>query len=847
VLLGAFQVLLSRYSGSDDIVVGSPIAGRNRGEVEELIGFFLNTLVLRTDLSGNPDFREVLRRVREMTLGAYEHQEVPFEKLVEELQPERSLSYSPLFQVLFVLQDGQGQDGGPDGLRVSGVAADSGTSKYDLTFAVSTHANGISGTLEYSTDLFDAATVRRMLAHFGRVLEQVAAAPGLPLADVELFGEEERRQVLEAWNATDAAYPADSSIHALFEAQVARTPDQVAVTHGVDSLTYAEVNERANRLAHHLISLGVGPEVRVGIGVERGAGMVAAMLAVLKAGGAYVPLDPAYPADRLSFTLKDSSVAVLVTQESLRERLPVKYGVIVASIDGEAADAIGRASVENPRGRVEARGLAYLIYTSGSTGVPKGVAIEHQSAVALISWAAGVYTAEEMSGVLAATSISFDLSVYEIFLPLSLGGRVIVAENALALAHIPARDEVRLVNTVPSAIAALLKNDAIPAAVRTVNLAGEPLRADLVDAIYARGGIERVYDLYGPSEDTTYSTWTLRAAGGPETIGRPISNTRAYVLDAAMRPVPAGVAGELYLAGHGLARGYLGRPALTAGRFVPDPFGANPGGRLYRTGDKVRWKADGTLEYLGRLDAQVKVRGYRIELGEIESVLRAHAAVNDCVVVAREDAPGERRLVAYLAGRVDDEALRQHLRRSVPDYMVPGAFVHLDALPLTPNGKVDRKALPAPEYAGAGESHVAPRTSLEEALAAIWAEVLRLERVGVRDNFFELGGHSLLAIRVVSRIHEAVGGEVGLMALFEHPTIERLAAFLGQREASASAAPEPALGAEASPHLLLANLDDLSDEELDRLLSAPTTEGGIDGFVFDDVYSDERPPPSTPP
>jgi acyl carrier protein len=438
-----------------------------------------------------------------------------------------------------------------------------------------------------------------------------------------------------------------------------------------------------------------------------------------------------------------------------------------------------------------------------------------------------------MSGVLAATSISFDLSIYELFLPLSLGGRAIIVENALALADAPARDEVRLINTVPSAAAALLKNDAVPAGVRTVNLAGEPLRAELVDALYARGGIERVYDLYGPSEDTTYSTYTLRAAGGPETIGRPIANTQAYVLDSAMRPLPAGVVGELYLGGRGLARGYLGRPALTAEKFVPDPLGTEAGGRLYRTGDKVRWKADGTLEYLGRLDAQVKVRGYRIELGEIESVLRAHAAVNDCVVVVREDVPGERRLVAYVVGDMEAEALRQHLRRSVPEYMVPAAFVTLDALPLTPNGKVDRKALPAPEYASAEDRYVAPRTPVEEALAGIWAEVLRVERIGVHDNFFALGGHSLMAIRVVSRIHKALDAGVSLLALFEHPTIERLATFLGQQETPgvAGRGVEPAVSAESSPDLLLAMMDELSDEDLDRLLTADAFNGGgIDGF-----------------
>jgi amino acid adenylation domain-containing protein len=561
----------------------------------------------------------------------------------------------------------------------------------------------------------------------------------------------------------------------------------------------------------------------VGVCLERGIEMIVSLLAVLKAGGAYVPLDPAYPAERIAFTLSDSGVVALVTQESLRSALPVAHGVTVVSVDG-AAEEIAAESAGSPARRAVPRSLAYLIYTSGSTGIPKGVAIEHESAVAMLAWAATVFTAEELSGVLAATSISFDLSVFEIFLPLSVGGRVIVVENALALPESAAADQVRLVNTVPSAIAALLKSDGIPAGVRTVNLAGEPLRAELVDALYAHGGIERVYDLYGPSEDTTYSTWTLRQAGGPTTIGRPISNTRAYVLGAGLLPLPAGVPGELYLGGRGLARGYLGRPGLTAERFVPDPFSGEPGARLYRTGDRARWTADGTLEYLGRLDAQVKVRGFRIELGEVEAALRRNPGITDCVVLAREDAPGDGRLVAYVVGGVDAETLRAHLRQSLPEYMVPGAFVSLDHLPLTPNGKVDRKALPAPEYEADPERFVAPRTPLEEVLAGIWAEVLRLERVGVRDNFFELGGHSLLATRVVSRIRQALGSGITVRTVFEAPTIEELARIVAEDPSTdlAGGAGETASSPASNPYHLLSTLDDLSDDELDLLLSTST-------------------------
>jgi amino acid adenylation domain-containing protein len=815
-LLGAFQVLLSKYAGSDDVVVGSPIAGRTRGEVEELIGFFVNTLVLRTDLSGDPSFRETLRRVREATLGAYAHQEVPFEKLVVELQPERSLSHSPLFQVMFTLQNAV--DGGSvlPGLVVRGVGAERANAQFDLSLELAATPQGLRGALTYSTDLFERGTVERMLGHLERVLDQVAADADARLSRLELLGEAERALVLEEWNRTAAEFPADRCIHELFEAQAERTPDAVAVVHEAHALTYRELNERANRLARYLVRLGIGAETRVGVCLERGVEMVVSLLAVLKAGGAYVPLDPAYPAERLAFTLSDSGVVALLTQESLRPGLPIPDGVTVVSVD--AAAEIARESAERIEAGATPRSLAYLIYTSGSTGVPKGVAIEHESAVALLSWAETVFTAEELSGVLAATSISFDLSVFELFLPLACGGRAIVVENALALPRSAAAEQVRLVNTVPSAIAALLKSGGIPSGVRTVNLAGEPLRAELVDALYAAGGIERVYDLYGPSEDTTYSTWTLRLAGGPATIGRPIANTRAYVLGAGLRPVPAGVPGELYLGGRGLARGYLGRPALTAERFVPDPFGA-AGERLYRTGDRVRWRADGAIEYLGRLDAQVKVRGYRIELGEIETRLRRSEGVADCVVVAREDVPGEKRLVAYVAGAVEADALRAHLRQGLPEYMVPAAFVLLETLPLTPNGKLDRKALPAPEGdAFARGSYEAPLGEVEAALAEIWSELLGVERVGRRDHFFGLGGHSLLAIKLIERMRRA-GLHADVRALFTTPVLAELALAVGgtstEVEVPANRIPEAA--GSITPEML--PLVELSQSEIDRIVA----------------------------
>jgi amino acid adenylation domain-containing protein len=774
VLLAAFQSLLSMYAGSDDVVVGTPVAGRTRRETEGLIGFFVNTVVIRTELDGDPRFREVLRRVRSATLGAYEHQELPFERLVAELQPERSLGHSPLFQVLFALQNADGSGGELPGLRTEPVQAEIGTAMFDLSLMLAADEGGLGGAMIYATDLFERATAERMLGHLARVLEQVAEDAELRLSQLQLLDDGERHQLLGAWSGTDAPVPADACIHGLFQAQAARTPDAVAAVHAGASLTYRALNARANRLAHHLRRLGVGPETRVGICLPRGAEMVAALLGVLKAGGAYVPLDPAWPAERLAFMLADSGMTVLVTEDALRDVVPARDGVAVVRLDAAAAE-IAREAEDDPEGGAHPRSLAYLIYTSGSTGLPKGVAIEHASAVAMLAWAWGAYADDELGGVLASTSICFDLSVFELFTPLTRGGSVIVVENALALPASPDADQVRLINTVPSAIAALLKTDGVPAGVRTVNLAGEPLLPDLVDALYARG-VERVYDLYGPSEDTTYSTFALRRAGGPATIGRPLPNSRAYVLDPAMRPVPAGVAGELLLGGAGLARGYLGRPGLTAARFVPDPFGAEPGGRLYRTGDRARWRADGTLAYLGRLDQQVKVRGFRVEPGEVESVLRRHPGVADCAVVARPDAGGALRLAAYVVGDAPAEALRAHLRTSVPDYMVPGVFVRLDALPLTPSGKVDRRALPEPDAAPAEERGGEARTPVEEVLAGIWEAVLRVEHVGGADNFFHLGGHSLLATVAVARIQEVLGVRLPLSAFFESPTLAELAA-----------------------------------------------------------------------
>jgi amino acid adenylation domain-containing protein len=661
---------------------------------------------------------------------------------------------------------------------------------YPVVLSVNDLGEELSLTAQVAAPAEAEQVCRLMHTALERLADALEATPGRAIGSLDVLPEAARRQVVGEWNRTDAEYPAGACIHALFEAQAARTPDAVAVVHETDALTYRALNARANRLAHHLVRLGVGPEVRVGVLMERSLEMVVSLLAVLKAGGAYVPLDPAYPAERLARMSADSAASVLLTREKLRGLFVSEPGVHVV-VGEEARAEVAAGSAENVESRVTPRNLAYLIYTSGSTGIPKGVAIEHESAVVMLAWAWSVYSGEELSGMLASTSIGFDMSVFELFAPLTRGGRVIVVENALALPRSAAADQVRLLDTVPSAAAALLKSGGIPSGVRTVNLGGEPLRAELVDALYAQG-VERVYDLYGPSEDTTFSTYALRRPGGPVTIGRVLSNSRAYVVDTGLRPVPVGVPGELYLGGRGVTRGYLGRPGLTAERYVPDPFSAWPGARMYRTGDRIRWNADGTLEYLGRLDHQVKVRGFRVETGEIEAVLRRHESVSDCVVTARAET-GETRLVAYVVGGVEAGVLREHLRRSLPEYMVPAAFVVLDVLPLTPNGKLDRRALPAPELASGEASNAAPLRPLEAAVAEIWAEVLGCGRVGVKENFFDLGGHSLLLVKVQARLSETLNRTIPIVDLLHFPTVAALAEHLG---AEVQGAGEPDDGAE---------------------------------------------------
>ncbi|HEX9935694.1 MAG TPA: amino acid adenylation domain-containing protein, partial [Longimicrobium sp.] len=784
-LLAGWAAVLSHLSGQDDLVVGTPTANRGRSEIEGLIGFFVNTLALRVDLSAAPSVSDLLARVKERSLGAQHHQDIPFEQVVELLQPARSLSHTPLFQVMFIWQNAPERE-----LELSGVALASGapaqgpapregpaaqppqvTAKFDLTLSLSEHDGRIAGSLEYAAALFERATAERFAGYLRRALAAMAADERQAVGRLRLLPDAERRLVLEDWNATAAGYPTDGvCVHDLFRAQAMRTPGAVALSWQGERLTYAELGARANQISHVLRRRGVGPEVRVGVCLPRTPDLVAAMLGVLGAGGAYVPLDPAYPRERLGWMLEDAAVALVITESSLADRLPEETPALLL-LDVER-DVVATESADAPESGAVPENLSHVIFTSGSTGRPKGVMIRHSSAVVLLHWLRENVTDEERSAVLFSTSVNFDVSVAEVFGTLAWGGKLVLVENALELATL--EEEVVHVSMVPSAAAELLRSGGIPPFVKTLNLAGEALPNALAQGLYALPTVEKVGNLYGPTEDTTYSTYYRVPRGADQVlVGTPVANTQAYVLDRHLHPVPVGVVGELYLAGDGLSRGYANRPAMTAERFVPCPFGA-PGGRMYRVMDRVRRRMDGELEYLGRTDFQVKVRGYRIELGEIEARLAEHPAVRAPVVLVREDEPGDRRLVAYYLGDEPAavDALKAHLAERVPGYMVPEAYVWMEAYPLTPNRKVDRKTLPAPEGdAYVAREYEAPVGETEIALAGVWAQVLRVERVGRWDNFFELGGHSLLAVRVISRVREALGVEAAIGDLFVRPVL----------------------------------------------------------------------------
>ncbi|WP_218776814.1 amino acid adenylation domain-containing protein, partial [Nostoc sp. T09] len=788
-LLAALQTLLYRYSQQEDILIGSAIAGRNHAEIEGLIGFFVNTLVLRTHLGGNPSFRQLLEQVRTVALDAYAHADLPFEKLVEHLQPERSLSYHPLFQVMFVLQNAFNQELELPGIKITSLPVHTGTAKFDLTFELSETTKGITGSVEYNTDLWEDESISRMLGHFQTLLAAIVAQPEQPICQLPLLTTAEQQQLWQ-WNQTQTNYPKQASIQQVFETQVAATPDAVAVVFGQQQLTYQQLNQRANQLAHHLQSLGAGPEVMVGLAAERSLEMVIGLLAILKAGGVYVPLDPKYPQERLSWMLEDAQVQVLLTQQHLVDRLPL-YAAKVVYLDTDT-EVLAQYSVANPQSQTTAENLAYIIYTSGSTGKPKGVSVTHRGVVRLVKDTNYVsITAADV--FLQLAPICFDASTFEIWGCLLNGARLVVMppqtpslpELAQAL-----RDHHVTILWLTAGLFHLMVDEYVDQLklVRQVLAGGDVLSVPHVEKLLHAGGNCRLINGYGPTENTTftccYSLHSHSQIAGSIPIGRPIANTQTYILDPNLQPVPIGIPGQLYVGGDGLARGYLHREQLTQEKFIAHPWGNSPSQRLYKTGDLCRYLSDGNIEFLGRLDYQVKLRGFRIELGEIETILEQHPAIKQTVVIAREDVPGDKRLVAYLVAQSQPlptpEQLRQYLQQKLPDYMVPSAFVFLDNLPLTPNGKVDRRALPVPAPANGNEAVtlVPPRNQVEAQLVEIWQQVLGVHSIGVRDNFFELGGHSLLAIQLFWQIEKAFGQKLPLATLFQASTIEGLAAIL---------------------------------------------------------------------
>jgi amino acid adenylation domain-containing protein len=782
VLLATFEVLLWRRSGQEEIVVGSPVAGRTRSELEGLIGFFVNTLALRVRVEGNLTFRDLLGRVKEAALGAYAHQEVPFEKVVEELATERDLSRTPVFQVMMMLQNLPRAELDLPGLKLGVVGSDNASVKFDLSLILVEGEQGIGGWLRYDVNLFERATIERMIRHWELLLTRAVTTPEKRLSELSLLPETEQRQVLYEWNNTQRDYPSQC-LHEVFEQQVQSTPHATAVVFADQELTYAELNARANQLAHYLQSLGVRPEVLVAISMERSIEMIVAILGVLKAGGAYVPLDPTYPMQRLSFMLEDTSAPVLLTQEHLSDGLPAHWGQTIC-LDSEWS-AISQESTANPESTAGPDNLAYVIYTSGSTGTPKGVLIQHFSIANLARAQADAFHLSAHERVLQFASFSFDASVSELFKTLCTGGTLCLAPihsllPGIELLNLLEGQQITAVTLPPSALKALPAG-ALPRLQRLI-VAGEACRGEEFERW--DGEHRRIFNAYGPTEATVCAS-VYEYQGGEERppIGRPISNTQLYVLDEQMQAVPIGATGQLYVGGVGVARGYWKRPELTAERFIPDPYAGKAGARMYRTGDLGRWLASGQLEYVGREDEQVKVRGHRIEPGEIEAVLREHADIRDAVVTMKEDAAGEKRLIAYVVApgeEINVSEVRRYLGQRLPGYMTPAAIVKIAELPLTENGKVDRRALPEPDSTRPelAEEYLAPRTELEQMLTNMWKGVVRIDKIGVHDNFFDVGGDSIKGAVIINKLQEELSEFVHVVALFDAPTVAQLAAYL---------------------------------------------------------------------
>jgi len=773
LLLTGFTLLVHRLSGERDVLISTPTSNRERREFSNLVGMFVNPIVLRTTVDDDMTAAALLARVRTASLESFAHP-VSFDRVVEAVHPERRGTQTPIVQLSFAYQNMAVPELRLGDAHVERRSIELVGSRFEVSLEIWPTLHGLACNFEYASDLFDLPAIVRLMDQYRTVLEAIVADPQVQVAHVPLLSDAERQQLLVTFNDTTARYRADATIHELVAEQAARTPDAPAVFDEREQLSYRELDERANRLANHLRTLGVGPEVLVGMCADRSVEMIVAMLGILKAGGAYVPLDPAYPDERLRFMLEDTRAPVLVKQ-TRRDALP--YDGTIIDLDADA-DAIAQRPSSAPQSGASAENLAYIIYTSGSTGRPKGTMMRH-SAVSLVDWAQHTYEPSELARSIAASSVCFDFSVFEIFVPLCTGGAVIVAEDALHLPDVSLAPS--MISTVPSALAELARGGRIPATVRTINSGGELLTNALAQELYRTTNVQRVINVYGPTEYTTLTTTSVVERGSPHepSIGRPLRNTQLYVLDPNLQLLPLGAVGELYIAGDGLARGYWNRPDLTAERFIPNPFGP-PGSRMYKTGDHVRWRADGELEFVGRIDHQIKLRGFRIELGEIESALMRYPGVREAVVIARRDHGEDARLIAYVAadtGTVDVADLRASTKAWLPGYMVPQEFVALAALPRNPSGKVDRAALPRPEKPP-GTPFDAIHNPLELAVVGTFCDVLGVEQLSPTDNFFEAGGHSLLAVQAANRLARVLGQPVSALSVFQAPTAKELAALL---------------------------------------------------------------------
>lgn len=790
-LLAAFKTLIYKYSGQKDIVVGTPVANRSMVETEGLIGFFVNTLAMRTKLDGDLTFAGLLRRVREVTLGAYAHQQVPFDCVVEELLPERNLSHSPLFQIMFDLQNVPRQPLDLKGLTPGVLEFENSTTKFDLAFSLQQIGDEMNGTMQYNTGLFDSQTITRMLEHFVNLLKAIGAEPEKRLSELDFIGEAERRTIVEEWNDTRQGGHAARCIHEAIQEQAARTPRATAVIFGEQHLTYEELNARANQLAHYLRRLGLGPDMLAGVFMERSLEMVVALVGILKAGGAYVPIDPAYPKERIGYMFTDSNVSILLTQPPLAEFLS-EIDTRVVCLNSQW-DELAAEDTGDPEINITPDNLAYMIYTSGSTGRPKGVLVAHRGLMNLSEAQVKTFGVQESDRVLQFSSLSFDAATFEIVMALRAGATLCMGTRDVLLPGATLMNllrEQRITNvTLPPSALAVLPAEALPD-LKTIIVAGEACPPSLV-ARWAEG--RRFFNAYGPTETTVWATVSecVESERRP-TIGRPIANTQIYILDSDLNTVPIGGRGELFVAGAGLSRGYRNRPDLTAAAFVPDSVSGSQGARLYRTGDLARYSPAGEIEFIGRADHQVKIRGFRVEPGEIEALLAQLPEVQEVAVIVREDDPGNKRLVAYVVPGSQDRAikggLRSFLSERLPDYMIPSVFVALEKLPQTPNGKVDHKALPPPDQSrpDLNIQFLAPGTPVEEVLVGIWADVLKLDQVGIDDNFFELGGNSLLAVKVHERICKALSTDIPLLAMFQYPTVRTLARMFEPEQESQS-------------------------------------------------------------